>query len=173
MRTVPLREAFVLEFVQKWEEVWKSGDVDRILPLLADDIVFDDPTFPETLHGREAVREFLEVLFRAFPKMDYEVLGEPYLSLDRTGVALAYRVMTTMEGELDPPGFAPTGQPVEFLAVDLYQFRDGLLSDYTIVFDMMGVGRQIGAAPEPGTFAERMGVFMQRLAARRMRRRAR
>ncbi len=51
--------------------------------------------------------------------------------------------------------------------------RNESLAPLSEAFVREFVGRQIGAAPEPGTFAERMGVFMQRLAARRMRRRAR
>jgi hypothetical protein len=71
-----------------------------------------------------------------------------------------------MLGPLDPPGYAPTGGRVEFEGIDFYdRFHDGLLTHYTVLFDMLDLGRQIGAAPQPGTLADRMGVFMQRLAA--------
>jgi hypothetical protein len=36
----------------------------------------------------------------------------------------------------------------------------------------MALGRQIGAAPAPGSGAERFGVLIQKLAARRLRARA-
>lgn len=49
------------------------------------------------------------------------------------------------------------------------RFRGGKLSHVLTVTDVMAVGRQIGAAPQTGSRAERAGVMMQRLAARKMR----
>jgi predicted ester cyclase len=167
-----LTEEFVRDFVEQWKVAWESGDANQVVSLCTDDVVIKDPAAPETLYGRGAVGELTGALFKAFPKMQFEILGGPYLSFDGTKAAVHFRVMCTMLGPLHPPGFAPTGQRVEFEAVDLYEFREGLLSKYTIVYDMLNLGRQIGAAPKPGTLGERIGVFMQRMTAWRMRRRA-
>jgi steroid delta-isomerase-like uncharacterized protein len=171
-----LREEFVRDFIKRWEEAWNARDVDRIVSLYTDDFVFVDPAVPEgTLHGREAVKEFLTGLFRALPDAHWEWVCEPYVTLDGTRAAGRWRLTATMLGPLDPPGFAPTGGRVEFEGIDFYdEFKEGLVSHYTVLFDMLDFGRQIGAAPKPGTFSDRMGMFMQRMAARRMKsRRAR
>lgn len=169
-----LDEQFVRDFIKRWEEAWNARDVERILSLFTQDVVYIDPAVPEgTLHGRDAVGEFLTGLFRTFPDAHWEWVCEPYVTLDGTRAAGRWRFTATMLGQIDPPGFAPTHGRVVMEGIDFYdEFRDGRLSHYAVLFDMFGVARQIGAAPMPGTRAEGMGVFMQRLAARRMRKQA-
>ena len=75
-----------------------------------------------------------------------------------------------MTGPMDPPGFAPTGREIEFETAEFWLFADGLLVRETVVVDMLALARQIGAAPQPGSFADRLTVSLQRLAARRARR---
>jgi steroid delta-isomerase-like uncharacterized protein len=170
-----LTEQFVRDFIKRWTEAWNAHDVDRAVSMCTEDTVWQDPSAPEgVLQGREAVREFLQVFFRAVPDAHWEWLCQPYLTLDDTQVAGRWRMTATMMGPFDPPGYSPTNTPVVLEGIDFYdEFRDGLLSRYTVLFDMLGFGRQIGAVPKPGTFGERMGVLMQRMAARRMRKRAR
>lgn len=50
------------------------------------------------------------------------------------------------------------------------EFNGDLLARHTVVLDMLGLARQIGAVPKPGTVAERIGVWLQHVAARRARR---
>lgn len=49
---------------------------------------------------------------------------------------------------------------------------DGLVVRWDMISNLLEVGRQIGAVPEPGSFADRMGLVMQGRTARKMRRRA-
>ena len=78
----------------------------------------------------------------------------------------------TMSGALDPPGYAPTNGAVEFRGVDVWEFKDGLISYWDGIYDVAGIGRQISALPAPGSRAERIGARLQRLTAKRMRRAA-
>ena len=61
---------------------------------------------------------------------------------------------------------------IEMTGVDIHEFEGELLSRVHTETDAMGLGRQIGAAPLPGSGGERVGVLMQRLAARRLRAKA-
>jgi hypothetical protein len=70
---------------------------------------------------------------------------------------------------MEPPGFAPTGRRLEFETAEFSHFQGELLARHTVVLDMLSLARQIGAAPKAGTTAERVGVWLQRLAARRSR----
>jgi hypothetical protein len=54
--------------------------------------------------------------------------------------------------------------------VDLMQFKGDRAHHIQTIYDGLGLARQIGAAPEPGTRNERIGVFLQKQAARKMRR---
>jgi hypothetical protein len=61
----------------------------------------------------------------------------------------AWRLRGTMTDRLDPPGFAPTGQPIELTGVDMWRLRDGQGCRLRVYTDVNAVARQIGAVP-PG-----------------------
>lgn len=77
-----------------------------------------------------------------------------------------------MTGPLIPPGFAPTGRRVEIHGDDHCDSRGDLVCRCEAVYDLNGVGVQLGAVPAPGTGVERLAVLVQRLQARRLRRSA-
>jgi predicted ester cyclase len=134
--------------------------------------VWQDPAAREPLRGREAVYRFhRDIMFRALPDVSLKLVDGPYLSLDHAGVAVRLRITGTMTGPLTPPGFAPTWGPVEFETAEFSHFDGDLLARHTVVLDMLGLARQIGAVPAAGGLGERVGVWLQHLAARRARRR--
>lgn len=170
----PIDAEFVASFVARYGDAWRSQDPDRILAECTGDTEWWVPG-SEPLRGPAAVGEWLRDLFTMVPdaRMDYPV-GAPYLSLDGTQASARFRLRGTMRGPMRPPGFAPTDGPIEDSGVEFYEeFRDGRLARCTILFDRLNVAEQIGAAPAPGSGAERLAVAVQRLQARRMRRDAR
>ena len=144
-----------------------THDADAIAEICSEDIVWDDPAAPEPLRGREAVRRFhRDVMFKAIPDVRIELIDGPYFSTDHSRVAVRLRIRGTMTGPLDPPGFAPTGGPIEFETAEFSQFEGGLLLRHSVVLNMLSLARQIGAVPQPGTIGERVGLWMQHLSAR-------
>lgn len=166
---------FLDEFVQRYGDAWRSCDPARVVAECTVDTVWRVPGTTDPLVGRVAVAEWLASLFRMMPDALFEYpVGPPFASVDGTAAAARFRLQGTMRGPMEPPGFAATDSPIVDEGVEVYEeFRDGLLARCTIVFDALHVARQIGAAPAPGSRAERMGVLMQRLQARTMRRSAR
>lgn len=77
-----------------------------------------------------------------------------------------------MTGPLYPPGFAPTNGRVKMAGIDVCEFRDHLACHVGCFSETAPVARQIGAMPLPGSGSERFGVLLQRLAARKLRRKA-
>ena len=149
-----------------------AQSAEAVAALCTEDVVWEDPAAPHPLHGREAVRRFhRDTMFRALPDARIELIDGPYLSLDRARVAVRSRITGTMTGPMEPPGFAPTGGLIEFETAEFWHFCGDLLARQTVVLDMLALARQIGAAPRRGTLAERVSVRLQRLAARRTRRR--
>jgi predicted ester cyclase len=131
---------------------------------------WEDPYIPGgRLDGHDALREWLAGTWRALPDLTFAWDGPLHLAEDSRSVMAAWRGVATMTGPLDPPGFAPTGQRMEMSGMDTPWFKDGRLVRVRTVTDVMAVARQIGAAPEPGTMAERAGVLVQGLAAWRLR----
>lgn len=165
-------DAFVRRFVTDWVGAVNRGDIDSLLAECTEDVKFKDPAYPEPFVGKAAVREILSAIFGAFPDMTFRLVGDPFLSLDGTRAGIRMEMTATMSGPLDPPGFGPTGAPIRADAVELYGFRGGLASDIELIFDMLDLGRQIGAAPEIGSAADRLGLRMQRRKAKRRLRRA-
>lgn len=160
---------FLADFFTRWEQAWSSGDPGAVAEFLTEDVIFQSSDVPETLHGQSQARGYLDMLFRAFPDQRLEVL-EYYLTGDGLGVADRVHWGGTMLGPLDPPGYAPTGRWVEMTAFGGFRFRNGKVSWFQAVFDMLDIGRQIGAVPPAGSMADRMGLRMQHRFAKRSRR---
>jgi steroid delta-isomerase-like uncharacterized protein len=162
--------SFVSDFVEPWFAGWNTHDADQLLSFCTEDIRWSDPVLPETIQGGEPIKEFLASTWRGFPDLRFEVVGKPFVQPAEEAAALHWRVQGTMLGPIEPPGIAPTGARVEGDGVDLYGFRDGLLSEYTAVYDLAGWMRAMGLLPELGSRTERVGLVFQRLGARRARR---
>lgn len=164
---------FVRAFITRWAALVSEGDADGLLAASTDDIVFVDAAFPEPFHGPTAFRAALDSVFQAFPDLRYEPVGEPFISLDGATAATRVHFTGTMQGRLEPPGFAPTGTPIDFRGVELFEFRDHKAQRVELLFNVMELGVQIKAAPAPGSGAEKLGLVLQRVQARATRRKAR
>ena len=165
-----VNEVFLADFFGKWEQAWRSGDPSAVASLLTEDVIFQSSDVSKTLHGRSEALGYLNALYKAFPDQRLEVL-DFYLSADGRSVADRIYWGGTMLGPLDPPGFAPTGQWVEMTAFGGFRFQGDQVSWFQAVFDMLDIGRQIGAIPPEGTIGSRMGIRMQHRTARKMRKR--
>jgi steroid delta-isomerase-like uncharacterized protein len=142
-----------LDHLDRWVKAWNSHDLDDLETMVTEDIRWDDPAMRgETVHGRAEFRAFTETFFEAFPDVQVEGVGA-YLALEGTGLAVRSRMTGTFAGELRlwgkgpgprPPAIPPTGRRFDVGAVDLYEFRDGLISDWTLVYDLVDFGQQIG-----------------------------
>lgn len=165
-------ERFAGRFLERLHAAVNAHDAHTIASLCAEDVLWQDPAAGEPLRGRDAVHRFhRDVMFRALPDVSLRVIEGPFLSFDRTGVAVRLRIEGTMTGPLTPPGFAPTGGPVAFETAEFSQFEGDRLLRHHVVLDMLGLARQIGAVPPAGSFGERVGIWVQHFAARRARRR--
>jgi predicted ester cyclase len=163
---------FTRRFLESLHAAVNAHDAQAVAALCSEDVLWDDPAAQEPLRGREAVYRFhRDVMFRAIPDVRIELVDGPYLSLDGTSIAVRLRISGTMTGPLTPPGFAPTGGPIAFETAEFSHFDGGLLSRHTVVLDMLGLARQIGAVPKVGSMADRLGVRFQHIAARLARRR--
>jgi steroid delta-isomerase-like uncharacterized protein len=166
--------SFAEDFAFRWQDAVNRQAIDEIIAFCAEDIRFTDPSLAEPGTGRTALRPFFEGLWRAIPDLRFTRPDPPYLFLAADGEAAVVRWVAagTMTGRFDPPGYAPTNGAVRFHGVDIWRFEDGLLSEWEGIYDMIEIGRQVGALPPAGSRGERLGVLLQRLGARRMRRAA-
>jgi predicted ester cyclase len=161
---------FARRFLRRPHDAVNAHDAVAVALPCHDDIVWQAPAAPHTLHGHDTVRAFhRNVMFPALPDARDELLDGPFLAAYGTGVAVRLRIGGTMNGPLSPPGFAPTGERLSFETAEISRFRDGLLARHTVILDMLDLARQIGAVPRPGTIVGRVGVWMKHVAAFRAR----
>lgn len=159
-------ETFARGFLARLHRAVNAHDADAVAALCCEDVVWDDPAAPGPLRGREAVRRFhAETMLRALPDVRVEMIDGPYLALDGQGVSARLRISGTMTGPLVPPGFAPTNGPLVFETAEFSRFEGDLLSRHTVILDMLGLARQIGAVPQAGGLGERIGLWGQHVAA--------
>ena len=142
------------KFFSGWDLAWNAHRLDLLETLVTEDIICEDPAlFGQRVESREQFKAFLQTLFVAFPDVRFEASAGMHLALEGNGIALPWRMHGTFTGELTawskepsakPHLTQPTGKAFDLQGVDLYRFRDGLLCDYKIVYDLLDFSVQAG-----------------------------
>jgi ketosteroid isomerase-like protein len=103
------------ELAAEWKEAWNSHDLDRILALYSEDVIFKSPRIRTVsgeesgvLRGKPSVRDYLRRIFERRPDLNCTV-GYVFSGVD--SVALEYRFAHGLHG-------------IEFMTVD----ADGLVT---------------------------------------------
>jgi uncharacterized protein (TIGR02246 family) len=128
------------EWAQTWWDAWAAKDIDGILALVHEDVTFIDPgMLGDSVHGREQVRNFVEMFFHIYPDATMERSDWPvYAGVDDAGLAIPWRIRCTFSGDMrraprpaNQLALAPTGKHIVCEGVDLYVFKDGLLHKWS------------------------------------------
>ena len=159
------------QFVERYTAAWNGCDTDAMAGLITDDIVWADPALPQPARGIAEVQDFMRASFRAFPDLRFSEPDPPALAVNGDVVLWGWHMTGTNQGEIDPPGFAPTGKRIAVDGVDQWLMRDGRIANYRAFYDMNELARQLGLVPPPGSRGERGMVALQRLQTRLSRRR--
>jgi steroid delta-isomerase-like uncharacterized protein len=149
------------------EETFNEGKFDLIDELVAADAVNHDPSTPSDmreLRGPEAFKRTVTMYRAAFPDLRISV-DDIIAAADK--VVLRWHSEGTHRGEL--AGLAPTGAHGSVTGISIDRWSNGKLVESWAEWDNLGLARQLGAAPLEGSIGEKIGVGMQRLIARRMR----
>ena len=151
------------ELIKAVANAWNKHDIDRLISHLDEDIYWDDPAMEEPACGHDMLREFVLLLWRAFPDIRYKPLQDVFLSSDRTKLAHRFIMSGTMNGPL-APGFAPTGRKFEIDGLEMIEFRNKKLYRCITRIDGIDVAEQIGLIPprlKAGTWAARLAIMFQ------------
>ncbi|MET7392037.1 nuclear transport factor 2 family protein [Dactylosporangium sp. NPDC005572] len=137
--------AFLRDFADRWHAAWNSRETDAVLGLLHPDVLWDERIFwPHPINGREAVRSYVDAIWRAMP--EYELSEIQLFTAVDDGRAL---FMFRQRGAA-PAGLG-TDRRFDTHGCDIFlEFRDGLLSHYTAAFEITDMLRQVGALPPRG-----------------------
>jgi predicted ester cyclase len=150
------------------EESFNEGKLELADELIAPESVNHDPAEPARLRGLrgpELLKQTVTMYRAAFP--DVRVTVDDVIAAGDK-VVLRWHSEGTHRGELE--GFAPTGARGSVTGISIDRWKDGKVVESWSEWDNLGLARQLGAAPPEGSAGEKIGVALQRLMARWMRR---
>ena len=149
------------------EETFNEGKLDLIDQLVAPDAVNHDPAEPahlRQLRGPDVLKRTVNMYRAAFP--DVRITVDDVITADDK-VVLRWHSEGTHRGELE--GLAPTGARASATGISIDLWKNGKVVESWTEWDNLGLARQLGAAPPEGSIGEKVGVRVQNLMARRMR----
>jgi steroid delta-isomerase-like uncharacterized protein len=150
------------------EQSFNTGDFELIDQFVAPEALNHDPSLPaqmRDLRGPDALKQIVTMYRAAFPDVRMTV-DDVIASGDK--VALRWHSEGTHRGEL--AGLAPTGVHGSTTGISIDRWQDGKIVEAWAEWDNMGLARQLGAAPPEGSIGEKVGMGLQRIMARWMRR---
>ena len=146
------------------EEGFNRGILAVVDELSSEGFVNHDPAEGGDYVGRAAAKQQITTFRDAFPDLEFTI-DEIFEVDDR--VVIRWTARGTHTGEL--MGLAPTGARTTTTGITIDRFEDGMIAESWSNWDTLGLMRQLGAAPEPGSLTEKVGIQLQHLAARRQR----
>jgi len=155
--TMTEREALARRF---FEEGFTEGRLEALDEVMSDDFRAHDPQVPtDGMSGPELAKSIIRTYRGAFP--DLRMTIEDVLE-QRDRVAIRWTAGGTHRGELN--GLAPTDRSVTVTGITIQRIAGGRVVEAWTNWDTLGLMQQIGAAPAPGSLAEKIGVRFQRAA---------
>jgi steroid delta-isomerase-like uncharacterized protein len=133
--------------IEKWvkeeDEAWAAKDVERILSLYADDIVYEDLALDMVNSGKEKVRTFLTGVFQTTP--DFKV-DNHYVIASAVRVCIEGVLSGTNTGNFE--GFPPaTGKSFSVRSCHVCEVRDGKAVRITDYYNLVTMMQQMGVMP--------------------------
>ncbi len=134
-------EQLAQDFLAGW-----SHDLPKLMPLFADNVVYEDTTVHAVLHGKDELRNFAAGWFKAFPDLSF-ALTSTVISGDRA--AVAWQVTGTQRGDM--PGMPTSNKATNVAGVSLMECAGGKITHTVDYWDMATTMRQLGFLPPPNT----------------------
>jgi steroid delta-isomerase-like uncharacterized protein len=129
--------------LEDWGRYWSSHEMDRLLPLFTDDVVYEDVTLGVVNHGKDELRAFGEAFFAGFPDTTFELTSR-FATGTQGGIEWVMR--GTHRGDM--PGLpAATGKQVEVRGASILDFADGKIRRCSDYWDMATFLKQLGLLP--------------------------
>ena len=127
--------------LEQWGAAWSSSNVEKLLALFTDDVVYEDVTLGAVNHGRDALRDFATAVFAAFDDLKFELKSRVVASDGKAGaMEWAWRGRQTK----DLPGLPATDKPFEVRGATVVEFADGKISRDSDYWHLATHMKQVG-----------------------------
>ena len=118
--------------------VWNSHDVEKIVPIFTDDVLYEDVAFGAVSHGSAELRKFAASIFEAVPDVKFELVS----STVERGHGTIEWVFTGTD-----KGLYKTGKRFSVRGVSVIDLREGRISRNLDFYDAAAIMRQVGLLP--------------------------
>jgi steroid delta-isomerase-like uncharacterized protein len=130
----PVAESFIT--------VWNSHDVEKVIPVFTNDVLYEDVTFGAVNHGSAELRKFAASIFAAVPDVKFELVN--------SAVAREHGTIEWVFTGTDH-GLYKTGKRFSVRGVSVIDLRGGRISRNLDFYDAASIMRQIGLLPSEKT----------------------
>ena len=124
--------------LKQWIEAENSHDVEKVLPLLTDDIVIEDVTFGVAMKGKDDIKTIYPTLFAAAP--DFKLEPKAWVTDDKSfAVEIVYS--GTQKGDF--PGLPATGKRFSIKTCSFGEFENGKIKGRRDYWDLVTLREQL------------------------------
>jgi steroid delta-isomerase-like uncharacterized protein len=129
---------------------WNAHDADRALALLSEDVVWQDVASPEPMHGKAAIRPYLQGWFTAFPDLTATVKNR-VVSEDQVAAEVEFTGTNSGPMQMAPgaPAIPATGKKVKGQGTYFVRIQNGKGVAVHSYPDGAGMMMQLGLLPPP------------------------
>jgi steroid delta-isomerase-like uncharacterized protein len=131
---------------------WNAHDADRSLALLSDDATWHDVGSPQPFSSKDAIRQYIQGWFSAFPDMKVTVKNR-VVTEDQIASEIEFMGTNTGALYLAPgvPLIPPTGKMVNGKGTYFVRVKNGKAVEVHTYPDAAGMMIQLGLMPMPGS----------------------
>jgi steroid delta-isomerase-like uncharacterized protein len=140
-----MSEADNLRLVEAAYEALNAHDLDRYGNFVDDSYVIETVASPIPIRGREAVKQFAAMYFKAFPDFHQEM---EQMIASGDWVVSRWHVTGTHRGEFN--GISPTNRQVSVRGCTVSEIRNGCIVRTFISYDQLALLQQLGIAKAVG-----------------------
>ena len=131
---------------------WNAHDIERSVALFPDEVTWQDVGSPQAFNGKDALRQYIQGWFSAFPDMQITVKNR-VITEDQVAAEVEFSGTNTGSLELSPgaPTIPATGKKVIGKGTYFVRFKDGKPVEVHTYPDAAGMMMQLGLMPMPGS----------------------
>jgi steroid delta-isomerase-like uncharacterized protein len=130
-----------------WVDALSDKAIEDFVDLHSETVVMYDPTLPQPLRGRTALRNLIQNLYGMFP--DYRLREERVFGQDEW-VCLEAEESGTMKGAMHGPEgntIQPTSKSFKAPSSIVCRVENGKIAEVRVYFDVLGLMAQLGLGP--------------------------
>lgn len=131
-----------LKIAREGFDTWNAHDPNRYGKLLDENHVWESDTVPAPVMGREAVLQLMQMYFRAFPDLHFEI---DQMLASGEYVVTRYTATGTHRGEL--MGIPATNKLAKTRGCTVSKIQNGKLVHGWVYWDTGALMRQLGVLP--------------------------